>query len=113
MAHKTYSNEELDGMSRPELYSLINRLSATNGRLDAEVDYLKNFETLSNCFEEYFSFFDVFSENFLSEKVLKVKNQIKQLVALKRNRCSVSIEDVNSRHITHSQTSGKYNKISI
>ena len=98
-----YSKEELDLKTREELYSIITELNVCVDKLDNENCLLKN---ISNKFEIYFTYFDKISETLLSNEVLLMRKQIKQLIAINRKQLKVSV-----KRLTDNEINGKYCEI--
>lgn len=86
-----YCRQRFDVMTREELCSAVCELSDNNIRLETINKSLIKYKYICDRFVQLYKFFDIFDDTFLSERVLKVKNEIKQFVALNGNDCSVEI----------------------
>ena len=74
-----YRKEELNLKTREELHSIITELNVCVDKLNDGKCLLKN---ILNKFEIYFTYFDKISETLLSNEILFMRKQIKQLIDL-------------------------------
>ena len=95
-----YRKEELDLKTREELYSIITEFNVYVDKLNNEKCLLKN---IVNKFVIYFTYFDKISETLLSNEILFMRKQIKQLIALIRKECKVSVH-----RLTENEIIGKF-----
>ena len=61
-------------------------------RFKCKIEFLIKLKSVSDNFEKYLENFNEISETHSSNKILDVKNQIKDFVDIKQNRCLIELK---------------------